>query len=110
MDDEQEKCKRCKGRKFDRPKKKCTEPDFHWLMAGREWQKDAEEGWVAVETQQSRRTSYDGLLVHGDLKQQAQTIAKVTFGNVTLEAKVIDGEVKLVRVDGKPASPEPEPF
>jgi hypothetical protein len=61
--DEQERCESCKGRKFDPPRKKCIDLDFHWLLAGREWEWSDDDGvYKAVLTTEAVKSSYDGLI------------------------------------------------
>lgn len=55
-------CPSCLRGKFNRPRRRCDDVNFHWLLAGREWKLFDEGLWRAVETEQSRRESFDGLL------------------------------------------------
>lgn len=99
MDDEQERCPWCKARKFDPPKKKCSEPNFHWLLAGREWHQNGEGEWKPIETRQAREEAFDGLLVPADREKEAEAIGTVTIVGGTeqkFRAVIRDGELKLV--------------
>jgi hypothetical protein len=97
MEQEQEKCHWCKAGKFDPPKRKCSEPNFHWLLAGREWHMDGENKWVAVETKEHRQASFDGLLNRGDMKAEAAAISNVQIGTLSFEAQLVDGKLTLVK-------------
>lgn len=69
-------CPSCERGKFNRPRIRCKDLDFHWLLAGREWKKDDDGLWRAVETEQSRRESFDGLLAP---KETPTTTDEVIF-------------------------------
>ena len=62
---EQPTCDSCKRGKFDPPRAKCREVDFHWLRAGTKWDFDG-DAYKPVVTGAADNEMFDGLLVRED--------------------------------------------